>query len=266
MIHINGANSMNKVLRKAMLTKTGVEYGDYVVNHIVGCSHGCLYPCYAYLMAHRFGKAQDMSEWMKPCLVENYLELLKKELPKLKNRIKSVQLCFSTDPFMFQRQEFIEASIKVIKLINSYNIPCYILTKGVLPKELSELDKINYYGITYVSNNEEFRKKFEPNAAPLIERLNSLKYLKEKGCKTWISIEPYPTPNIIGQNLMQILNDVSFADKIIFGRLHYNKQVSQYSDYQNFYNTCVNEVISFCKEKGIEYHIKNKTYIKSNKK
>ena len=36
--------------RKTMLYKTGVEYGDYTMNHIQGCAHGCKYPCYAFMM------------------------------------------------------------------------------------------------------------------------------------------------------------------------------------------------------------------------
>ena len=35
--------------RKTLLYKTGVEYGDYTINHLQGCSHGCRYPCYAFL-------------------------------------------------------------------------------------------------------------------------------------------------------------------------------------------------------------------------
>ena len=46
---------MKKIKRKTMLYKTGVEYGDYTINHVLGCSHGCNYPCYAFLMAKRFG-------------------------------------------------------------------------------------------------------------------------------------------------------------------------------------------------------------------
>ena len=29
-----------------MLYQTGVEYGDYTMNHVQGCAHGCKY-CYA---------------------------------------------------------------------------------------------------------------------------------------------------------------------------------------------------------------------------
>lgn len=254
---------MDKVIRKSMLYKTGVEYGDYTINPFIGCSHGCLYPCYAYMMSHRFGKSKDINEWEDFKICDNTIDILEKELKKIHSKIKSVQLCFSTDPFMYKEKEVSELSIKIIKMINSYNIPCYILTKGVLPKELINLSKINYYGITYVSYIDEFQKKYEPNAAPLEERLMALKYLHDNGCKTWVSIEPYPTPNIIEQKIEVLLSKIDFVDKIIFGRLHYNKMVSQYKEYQEFYNKTAKIVISFCEDNKINYHIKNKTVIEN---
>lgn len=257
---------MEKVKRKTMLYKTGVEYGDYTINHIVGCSHGCRYPCYAYMMAHRFGKAKTIEEWEKPVIVDNYYDIISKELEKINKKIKSVQLCFSTDPFMYKRDDIKDATINIIKLINSYNIPCYILTKGILPCELSELNKINYYGISLVSLDESFREKFEPGSAPYYERIEALKKLHDKGCNTWVSIEPYPTPNIVEQNLDNMLEKCKFVNKIIFGRLHYSKLVSQYKGYQSFYNNCVNEVIMFCENNKIDYHIKNGTYIQEDDK
>ena len=253
---------MKSVNRKTMLYKTGVEYGDYTVNHVVGCSHGCTYPCYAYMMAHRFGAANTIEEWMEPYICENAIDILKKELPKLKHKIKSVQLCFSTDPFMYNNKMVSEKSIDIIKLINEFNIPCTILTKGILPMELSNLNGNNEYGITLVSLDEGFRKRFEPGASPYIERIQALEKLHKLGCKTWVSIEPYPTPNVIVQNLTEILEAISFVDYIVFGRLHYNKIVSEYKDFKNFYNKCAEEVVSFCEKHDIKYHIKSKTITK----
>ena len=48
--------------RKSLLYKTGVEYGDYTINHVQGCSHGCMYPWYAFMMARRFGKVKNYNE------------------------------------------------------------------------------------------------------------------------------------------------------------------------------------------------------------
>ena len=69
------------------------------------------------------------------------------------------------------------------------------------------------YGITLVSLNEEFRKEMEPNTAIFSDRINALKKLHNAGCYTWVSIEPYPTPNIIDQDLALIL-DTRIANKI----------------------------------------------------
>lgn len=247
------------ITRKTLLYKTGVEYGDYTLNHVQGCFHGCNYPCYAFLMAKRFGRVKTQDDWIKPKLVINALDLLDYELPKYKEKIKFVHLCFTTDPFMMEYDEVGQMSTEIIKKVNSFNIPCTVLTKGILPESLSELSKDNEYGITLVSLNEEFRKEYEPNSSFYHNRINALKVLSDAGCKTWVSIEPYPTPNIIEQDLDEILDKIGFVDKIIFGRTNYNKVISQYKDVKEFYNELAYHVIEYCKSNGIEYHIKEKT-------
>ena len=252
---------MEYIERKSLLYKTGVEYGDYTLNHVQGCSHGCLYPCYAYMMARRFGRAKDINDWMNPKLVSNAIELLEKEIPKLKHKIESVHLCFTTDPFMYEYQEINSKSIEIINLLNRNGLPCTALTKGILPKELTNSDHINSYGITLISLDEDFRKQYEPSSAPYQERIKSLEYLHNKKFKTWASIEPYPTPNIIEQDFDEVLESVSFVDKIIFGRLNYNKKVREYTGYQEFYNKLVYKTIEFCKKNNINYHIKDGTLV-----
>lgn len=245
--------------RKSLIYKTGVEYGDYTLNHVEGCSHGCKYPCYAFLMKKRFGKVKDYADWVKPCIVENTLDLLSSELPRYQNRINTLHLCFTTDPFMYHYPDIQALSLEVLRRANAANVRCSVLTKGILPIELAELPLKNEYGITVVSLSEYFREEYEPGAAPIQDRITSLEDLANRGCYTWVSIEPFPTPNIHEQNLLELLCRVSFVDKIIFGRLHYNKAVSQFKGYQEFYNECARVVIQFCEQHGIAYHIKEKT-------
>lgn len=156
-----------------------------------------------------------------------------------------------------------ERSLDLVETVNKYKIPCSILTKGVLSPWLSYIEERtgikNDIGITLVSLSEEFREKWEPGAAPIVCRLTRLKWLAECGCKTWVSIEPYPTPNIIKQDINELLEAVSFVDKIVFGRLNYNKIVSQYRDSKKFYNQTAKQVIEFCKKNHIQYHIKEGT-------
>lgn len=238
-----------------------MEYGDYTMNHVQGCAHGCKFPCYAFLMKKRFGQIETYEEWIEPKLVSNTLDLLDQEIPKLKDKIQSVLLCFTTDPFMQGYPEVTEMSMAAIRKLNGAGIKCITLTKGILPIELAKLSKDNEHGITLISLNEDYRKRMEPKAASYAERLSSLKALHDAGCKTWVSIEPYPTPNILNQNIEELLNAVSFTDRIIFGRTNYSKVANSYQEHKHFYNECASQVVKFCEEHGIAYHIKAKTII-----
>lgn len=256
---------MKNIIRKTLLYKSGVEYADYSLNHIEGCSHGCLFPCYAMMIKKRFGRIKNYQEWIKPKIVSNALELLEKEIPKYKKDIKSVYLSFSTDPFMFRQKKICNLSLQIIERLNKDNIKSICLTKGIYPKQLAQKEIYgakNEYGITLVSLSEDYRKQYEPGTAPIKGRIKSLKYLHDVGIKTWISIEPYPTPNIFAQNIDEILKTISFVDKIIFGRLNYNSKVGEFKGCQAFYNEMAEKVIKFCKENRIECIIKEGTISK----
>jgi len=255
--------------KKSLLYKSGVEYADFCINHVLGCSHGCKYPCYAMMLARRFGKIKDYRDWRKPRIVTNALELLDKEIPKYKNQINFVHLSFMTDPFMYKQKEIGDLSLRIIEKLNINGIRSTSLTKGIYPKRLTNKKKYgkdNIYGITLVSLDEKFRKKFEPYSAPFKKRISALKYLSERGLRTWVSIEPYPTPNLVEQDFSEILDAVSFANRIIFGRLNYNVKSTQFKHNAEFYEYCVEELVKFCKKNRIEYHVKEGTQKRYAKK
>ena len=181
----------------------------------------------------------------------------------MKNKIESVQLCFTTDPFMYGYDEIAKMSLEAVHLLNVYGIRCTVLTKGLLPIELADKKKYpldNEYGITLISLDETYREKMEPAAAPYAKRLEAMKALSEAGRRTWVSMEPYPTPNLIEQELQNLLEAVSFTDRIIFGRTNYCTEVTKgYPQHKIFYNKKAQEVINFCTERNIAYHIKEKT-------
>ena len=180
---------MKTIKRNTLLYKTGVEYGDYTINHVQGCAHGCEFPCYAMLMAKRFGKVKTYKEWCEPKLVENTMEILSSEIPKLKDKIKSVQLCFTTDPFMYGYEEVADLSLQIINKLNNCSIKCTILTKGILPIELKNYSLENEYGITLISLDESFRQKYEPGTSKYNARISDLKASQEAGCYKWASIK-----------------------------------------------------------------------------
>jgi len=80
-------------------------------------------------------------------------------------------------------------------------------------------------------------------------------------------MEPYPIPSSSdNQRLIEILNEVKFVDKIIFGKLNYNVEVSNFQENKTFYQECADEVIRFCENRGMKYHIKYGTQKKDKKK
>jgi len=253
---------MQKITRKTLLYKSGVEYADFCINHVEGCSHGCTYPCYAMMLKKRCGVINNYSEWRKPKIVANALELLEKEIPKYKKQIKSVYLSFATDPFMYNQPEITNLTLKIIARLNQDNIKAITISKGVYSKELRQKNiykDINEYGATIISLSEKFRKKHEPYAAPFKERIRSLKYLHEQGLKTWVSMEPYPTPDFINQNIEDLLEEISFVDKIVFGKWNYNSVILGFKNYKSYYNDLSYKVVKFCQSNSIEYHIKSGT-------
>ncbi|MCF8307418.1 MAG: radical SAM protein [Bacteroidales bacterium] len=257
---------IKKKKRTSLLYQTNVEYGDWCLNHIENCAHGCKYPCYAMMMAKRFGRIKSYDEWINPILVENSLEILDKEIPKYKDKINFVHLCFTTDPFMYKYPEVVELTLKIIKKLNENDIKITALTKGVLPEILKNFSPENEYGVTLVSLTEHFKTNYEPYAAPFEERLKSLKHLHEAGFRTWVSIEPYPTPNIDPENKIDALLDiVSFADKIVFGRMNYNPEINNFKDARRFFEECSQKVIKFCEQNNKEHHIKFGTRYFDNK-
>jgi three-Cys-motif partner protein len=254
------------IKRKSLLYQTKVEYGDWTINHIIGCIHGCRFPCYAMMMAKRFGWIKDYNDWRRPRIAQNAIEILEREILKYKNKINFVHLSFMSDPFMYDIDtddlipEVKKSTLEIISLLNRNGIKVTTLTKGYYPERILEMDLLpdNEYGITLVSLNKRFKENFEPYSAPYERRIKSLYELHKAGLKTWVSIEPYPTPNLDkeAKNIERLLEEVSFVDKIIFGKMNYNIQSRHFKNSEEFYQKMARKVIEFCNRYEIKYHIK----------
>ena len=251
---------METITRKSLIYKSGL--GFYSLNHVQGCSHGCRYPCYAFSMAGRYGRTAGYDDWCRPKPVANAVELLDKELPRLRARAVAgkdkeafrVHLCLTTDPFMAGRPEIRSMSLRIIEKINAAGLACDILTKGILPRELAgpAFGRENRHGISIVSLDERFRLRWEPGAAPYADRIEALRYLHDQGFSTYAHIEPYPTPTIIKQDFKALLNAVAFVDSIYFSGWNYNPATGKYPDREVFYKGLARELKTFCRRHGID--------------
>lgn len=261
--------------RKSLLYMSKVEYWSWTINHVQWCSHWCNFPCYAMMLAKRFWRIKSYEDWRNIKIVKNYDEILEKEIIKYRNEIDFVHLCFMTDPFMYDFDakklipEVKNSTLEIIRKLNNNWIKVTTLTKWLYPDDIigGNYSSDNEYWITLVSLNEDFHKKFEPYSSSYQDRIKSLKNLSDKWLKTWVSIEPYPTPRLDeNQDLAKLLNKINFVDKIIFWKLNYNSDNSKYKDYKEFYNESAQYVINFCEKQWIEFHIKEWTQKEYNHK
>jgi len=170
-----------------------------------------------------------------------------------------------------------DLTLKIIERLNKEHIKVTTLTKGVYPEDILDKKRFlpeNEYGITLVSLNDKFKEQYEPFSAPYRERIDSLKALAQAGLNTWVSMEPYPTPELdkTAQNITDVLEEIRFVKKIIFGKLNYNRMASYrgnsipvWKNNEDFYKEMAEQVINFCQNNGIKYHIKSGTPLsKSN--
>ena len=243
---------LETVYRKTLIYEMGTS-GAYAATHVAGCSHGCRFPCYAFLMMRRFGKVATYEEWCRPKLVANAVQLAQHELPRLRGTAHSITLSFATDAFMYHQPEVSELTLRLMRLINSFDIPVHILTKGIIPSEALELSSKNQFGITLVSVDEAFRERFEPGTAPYAQRVASLRRAHERGFTCFVNMEPYPTPNIWKQDIQNILDVVDFVDELRLGQLNYNDAVREYPDWRGFYQRMGLATAAWCDAHGVFY-------------
>ena len=227
----------------------GRQDGLYAINHVRGCAHGCMYPCYARVILK-----MPYEDWIVPQLFKDAPEIVEREI-KRHHDVEDVELCFTTDPFMYQQPEVHDVSNKLIDVITRYAAGVTILTKGDLTKAAT-LPRVNY-GITLISLSEDFRRKWEPGAMPYAERIAGLKERHDAGLPTWVSIEPYPGADRAENSVLELMENLSWVDKAVFGRWNY----AGINDIEH-YNRVAQDFVWVCQQYGIEYMVKSE--VKSN--
>lgn len=163
----------------------------YSMNLYRGCQHNCIY-CDSRSECYQIENFDDI------IIKENAIELLKKEISKLKEK-NVIGTGSMNDPYMPIESE-IRNTQKALEVINKYRFPVHIITKSDLV--LRDLDLIKeiskeYAAVSFtiITTDDRLGKILEPIAPIISMRFEAIKQLSKSGIKTGISLMPV-LPNI----------------------------------------------------------------------
>lgn len=212
------------------------EYCDLAVNIYTGCNHGCVY-CYAPNVLH---KTRTDFENVSPR--EDIVESVKKQITRERMKDKKIMLCFTCDPYPIGVDT--TATREVIKVIKDSGNHVQILTKGGkrAERDFVWLDEEDSFGVT-ISTFDSWT--VEPNAAPAIERIQTLKLAHEIGIKTWVSCEPVYDESAI----YRLIKECDFIDLYRIGKLNYAPSDINWGEFGK-------KAEALCREYRRNYYIK----------
>ena len=159
----------------------------YVINPYTGCQHGCSY-CYARFMKRVTGHKEPWGEFVDVKI--NAPDLLRKEIQKKKRG--KVWVSGVCDPY-----QPLEATYRLtrqcLEILAQNTWPVIIQTRS--PLVLRDMDIIRdardfEVGFSVTTADEKIRELFEPNAPPIIERIQALDELHKAGIRTYAMIAP----------------------------------------------------------------------------
>jgi len=201
---------------KTIINPSGIEGVDYAVNPYIGCAHSCVY-CFARFMTRWYHKGEKWGSFVD--VKKNAVECMKREA---KEKHGIILFSSVTDPYQpIERKRRLTRSL--LKTLREYDPPLRILTKsGLVVRDLDIIGEFTKpeVGLTITSGNEEVRRRFEPNASPIRDRLEALEKYSEVGIPTYAFLGPL-LPYLSEAGIETLLN--SLADKVnrvIVDRLH----------------------------------------------
>lgn len=224
----------------------------YAVNVALGCSNGCLYPCYG----PRVIKV-SRETWMIPRhpIPAAYLKV-EKQLKTLK--LEGAFISFLTDPFIKENRIPTE---KLLRVLLGHGIRVATLSKiglSVLYKTPKNWDPHIRYGMTVTCLDSMYQATYEPLTLDPKVRIQLLKDYHQDGMFAWISMEPLACPDIWLFDFKALLEEISFVDLIVAGKWNYDKRANTpgaRADYQEMFNA----LRDFSRSNKIRLHIKSGT-------
>ncbi len=203
---------IKEIVSKSILSASKVY--PYVINPYTGCQHNCTY-CYAHFMKRFTGHREPWGSFVD--VKVNAPDLLKKEITRKKlDRVWVSGVC---DPYQPLEGKY-KLTRQCLDILAQYQWPVTVQTRSPLVlRDLDILQKGKDFevGFSVTTADEGIRKLFEPNAPPIMARVNALDQLHQAGIKTFAMIAPI-LPR--AEKLAEML--AGKVDHVIFDRMNYH--------------------------------------------
>ncbi|SLM29781.1 Radical SAM domain protein [Desulfamplus magnetovallimortis] len=208
-----------------------LEYASRAVNVYKGCTHECNY-CFG--PGCTFKTKEGYFAGANP--KKNIINRVKKDIEKLSrlNDVPEILLSFIDDPYQHEEME-LGLTREIIKMLIAHNLPFTILTKGG-SRAVRDFDLMSSYpksrfGTSLVFTEQASVDIWEPRAASVEERINTIAQAHEMEIKTWVSMEPV----IVPKQAIDLVNRIhSIVDHWKVGKINHNKAVEKSVDWLKF--------------------------------
>lgn len=248
------------------LTPTGIPSYDIAVNPYIGCTHKCIY-CYAEFMKRFTNHPEAWGDFVDIKLCDKNINI-----SKLKG--KRVIMSSVTDPYNPYEKEY-EITRSILEKLKDAEIEMTVITKSdLILRDIDILKEFNNIITAFSLNtvDDGFRKKTEPYASSVEQRLEALQKLHNSGISTVLFMSPmFPgitdyreimdeTKDYVDSYWLENLNlRGSFKYRVL------NFLASEYPDLRELYNEIYRhkditywlmleeEIDNYCKDNHIDY-------------
>lgn len=180
---------INEIKAKSVLQKSKLPESSYCLNPYTGCSHSCTY-CYARFMRRFTGHSEPWGRFVD--VKVNAPAVLSRQLERtvVKGSVLVGSVCDAYQPI----EKYYEVTRACIRQLTEHNVTFSVLTKSSLILRdldiLKDARKIASVGVSLSTLDESIRRRFEPGASSIQDRLNTLKEFHENGVATYVFIGP----------------------------------------------------------------------------
>jgi len=200
-----------------------------------GCRHNCAFCYVPTLPTWKFVPGNPRVAFHEKVLARgDVLAGLESDARKLAGQFQGrpidnpLHLCFTCDPYpITDNEDFVDVTRDALLTFERFGFSnVQVLTKGG-ERAVRDFDILSRngwkFGQTIVFRSPDAYARYEPGAAGFDSRLAALRFAKDAGLKTWVSIEPVIDP----VEALLVIDEIKpYVDIWKIGKLNHGKEIS----------------------------------------